>query len=112
MAWVHTGSPTRPRKASQILSARKLMVTAIWDAQGILLIEFMTHGTTINFEVYCRTLKKLKRAIQIKRSGLQGLCFSAITCALTLLLEHERFCANSQMGCVSTFSPQPKLGSY
>ncbi|GBN96891.1 Histone-lysine N-methyltransferase SETMAR [Araneus ventricosus] len=39
-------------------------------AQGILLIEFMTRGTTINSEVYCRTLKTLKSAIQNKRRGL------------------------------------------
>ncbi|GBN86180.1 hypothetical protein AVEN_105919-1 [Araneus ventricosus] len=32
--------------------------------------EFMTRGTTINSEVYCRTLKKLKRAIQNKRRSL------------------------------------------
>ncbi|GBO24674.1 Histone-lysine N-methyltransferase SETMAR, partial [Araneus ventricosus] len=70
MAWGHTGSPTRLRKARQTLSARKLMVTVFWDAQGFLLIEFMTRGTTINSEVYCRTLKKLKRAIQNKRRGL------------------------------------------
>ncbi|GBO18322.1 hypothetical protein AVEN_87550-1, partial [Araneus ventricosus] len=63
MAWGHTGSPTRLRKARQTLSVRKLMVTVFWDAQGILLIEFMTRGTTINSEVYCRTLQKLKRAI-------------------------------------------------
>ncbi|GBL77715.1 Mariner Mos1 transposase [Araneus ventricosus] len=70
MAWGHTGSPTRLRKARQALSARKLMVAVFWDAQGILLIEFMTRGTTINSEVYCRTLKKLKRAIQNKSRGL------------------------------------------
>ncbi|GBO16461.1 hypothetical protein AVEN_191574-1 [Araneus ventricosus] len=70
MAWGHTGSPIRLRKARQTLSARKLRVTVFWDAQGILLIEFMTRGTTINSEVYCRTLKKLKRAIQNKRRGL------------------------------------------
>ncbi|GBO03117.1 Mariner Mos1 transposase [Araneus ventricosus] len=45
------------------------MVAVFWDAQGILLIEFMTRGTTINSEVYCRTLKKLKRAIQNKSRG-------------------------------------------
>ncbi|GFY25996.1 mariner Mos1 transposase [Trichonephila clavipes] len=70
MTWGHTGSPTRQRKARQTLSARKLMVTVFWDVQGILLIEFMTRGTTINSEVYCRTLKKLKRAIQNKGRGL------------------------------------------
>ncbi|GFU99843.1 histone-lysine N-methyltransferase SETMAR [Trichonephila clavipes] len=70
MAWGHTGSPTRLRKARQTLSVSKLMVTVFWDVQGIFLIEFMTRGTTINSEVYCRTLKKLKRAIQNKRRGL------------------------------------------
>ncbi|GBM90647.1 Histone-lysine N-methyltransferase SETMAR [Araneus ventricosus] len=70
MAWGHTDSPTRLRKALQTLSARKLMVTVFWDAQGILLIEVMTRGTTINSVVYCRKLKKLKRAIQNKRRGL------------------------------------------
>ncbi|GBN19063.1 hypothetical protein AVEN_73129-1 [Araneus ventricosus] len=70
MAWGHTDSPTRLRKACQTLSARKLMVTIFWDAQVILLIEFMTRGTTINSEVYCCTFKKLKKAIQNKRRGL------------------------------------------
>ncbi|GFY18823.1 mariner Mos1 transposase [Trichonephila clavipes] len=70
MAWGHTGSPILLRKARQTLSVRKLMVTVFWDVQGILLIEFMTRGTTINSEVYCRTLKKLKRAIQNKLRGL------------------------------------------
>ncbi|GFV37328.1 histone-lysine N-methyltransferase SETMAR [Trichonephila clavipes] len=47
MARAHTGSPTRLRKASQTLSARKQMVTVIWDVRGILLIEFMTRRTKI-----------------------------------------------------------------
>ncbi|GFX17290.1 uncharacterized protein TNCV_3552971 [Trichonephila clavipes] len=46
------------------------MLTVFWDVQGILLIEFMTRETTINSEVYSRTLKKLKRAIQKKRRDL------------------------------------------
>ncbi|GBM26680.1 Mariner Mos1 transposase [Araneus ventricosus] len=70
MAWGHTDSSTRLRKARQTLSARKLMVTVFWDAQGILLIEFKTRGATINSKVYFRTLKKLQRAIQNKRRGL------------------------------------------
>ncbi|GFY03306.1 histone-lysine N-methyltransferase SETMAR [Trichonephila clavipes] len=63
MAWGHISSPTRLRKACQTLSARKLMVTVSWDVQGILLIEFMMRGTTINSEVYCCTLKKLSSGV-------------------------------------------------
>ncbi|GBN25811.1 hypothetical protein AVEN_149734-1 [Araneus ventricosus] len=66
MAWGHTGSPTRLRKPVK-LCHEKLMVTVFWDAQGILLIEFMTRNNNQS-EVYCRTLKKL-RAIQNKRRG-------------------------------------------
>ncbi|GBM15856.1 Histone-lysine N-methyltransferase SETMAR [Araneus ventricosus] len=83
MAWGHTGSPNRLRKARQTLSARKLMVTVFRDAQGILLIEFMTRGTTINSEVYCRTLKKLKRTNQNK-------CCSLLSSGVELLHDNAR----------------------
>ncbi|GFQ66588.1 histone-lysine N-methyltransferase SETMAR [Trichonephila clavata] len=47
------------RFTNPTLSVRKLMVTVFWDAEGILLVEFMTRGTTINSEIYSRKLKKL-----------------------------------------------------
>ncbi|GBM52926.1 Histone-lysine N-methyltransferase SETMAR [Araneus ventricosus] len=101
MAWGHTGSPTRLRKACQTLSARKLMVTFFWDARGILLIEFMTRGTTINSEVYCRTLKKLKRAIQNKCRGLlsSGVVLLYDNACPHTAVKKERFCANSNGMC-------------
>ncbi|GFV98299.1 histone-lysine N-methyltransferase SETMAR [Trichonephila clavipes] len=70
VAWSHTGSPTWLRKGRKTLSAKKLIVTVFWDAQEILLIEFMTREKTVNSEVFCRKLKQLKRAIQNKRRGL------------------------------------------
>ncbi|GBL54733.1 hypothetical protein AVEN_182212-1 [Araneus ventricosus] len=113
MAWCHTCSPTRLRKASQTLSERKLMVTIFWDAQGILLIEFMTCRTTINSEVYCCTLKKLKRAIQNKRRGL-------LSSGVVLLHDNARphtavrtgeVCSNSNGMCFNILL-QPVLGSF
>jgi histone-lysine N-methyltransferase SETMAR len=44
--------------------------TVFWDRKGILLIAFMPQGTAINAEVYCATLKRLRRAIQNLRQGL------------------------------------------
>ncbi|KAJ4428302.1 hypothetical protein ANN_24320 [Periplaneta americana] len=38
--------------------------------KGVLLIEFLPRGETINRETYCQTLKKLRRAIQNKRRGM------------------------------------------
>jgi hypothetical protein len=34
------------------------------------MVEFMQQGTTITSEVYCKTLKILRRAIQNKRLGM------------------------------------------
>ena len=46
------------------------MCTIFWDRQGVLLVEFLPQGTTINSAVYCETLKKLRHAIQNKRRGM------------------------------------------
>jgi len=43
------------------------MCTVFWDRQGVLLVEFLPQGTTINSVVYCETLKKLRRSIRNKR---------------------------------------------
>ncbi|GFU97887.1 mariner Mos1 transposase [Trichonephila clavipes] len=45
------------------------MCTVFWDSKGILLIDFLLRGQTINAAVYCETLRKLRRAIQNKRRG-------------------------------------------
>jgi hypothetical protein len=46
------------------------MCAVLWDRRGVLLIDFITQGTTINADVYCETVSKLRRAIQNKRRGL------------------------------------------
>lgn len=69
MEWGHTNSPKKPRKCLQTLSARKIMATVFWDSEGVILVDFLERGTTINSERYCETLRKLRRAIQNKRRG-------------------------------------------
>jgi histone-lysine N-methyltransferase SETMAR len=69
MQWRHSASP-KAKKFKQKLSARKIICTVFWDRRGVLLIDFMTQGTTINADVYCETISKLRRAIQNKRQGL------------------------------------------
>ncbi|KAJ4446219.1 hypothetical protein ANN_12913 [Periplaneta americana] len=69
MEWSHTALP-RKKKFKQIMSTRKIMCTVFWDRKGVLLIEFLPRGETINRETYCRTLRKLRRAIQNKRHGM------------------------------------------
>lgn len=69
MEWGHTNSPKKPRKCMQTLSARKIMATVFWDRKGVLFVDFLERGTTINSARYCETLEKLKRSIQNKRRG-------------------------------------------
>ena len=40
------------------------MVTVFWDSVGVILVDFMSKGATINLDVYIDTLKKLKARIQ------------------------------------------------
>jgi histone-lysine N-methyltransferase SETMAR len=69
MEWRHTSSPVKT-KFKRTISSRKIMCTVFWDRKGVLLVDFMPPGTTINSDVYCETLKKLRRAIQNKRRGM------------------------------------------
>ena len=46
------------------------MTTVFWDQKGVLLVDFMEPGTTITSSVYCKTLTKLRRAIQNQRRGM------------------------------------------
>jgi hypothetical protein len=53
-----------------VKSPGKLMATVFWVHKGVLLVEFMEKGTTINATSYCRTLEHLKTAIKRERPGL------------------------------------------
>ncbi|GBO06188.1 Mariner Mos1 transposase [Araneus ventricosus] len=46
------------------------MCTVFWDKQGILLVEFLPRGETINAVRCCETLRKLWRAIQNRSRGM------------------------------------------
>ena len=54
--------------SSQTLS-QKVMCSVFWDAQGIILLDFLKPGATVNSECYIKTLIKLKARIAFTRSG-------------------------------------------
>ena len=78
------GSTTMPLKPSNNLfsgepasvkprtvpSADKRMATVCWDEQGILLLEWLDEGRTINATHFCEMLDHLHSAIKEKRRGL------------------------------------------
>jgi histone-lysine N-methyltransferase SETMAR len=57
MEWLHTTSPQK-EKFKAIPSASKIMVTAFWDCEGVILIDVLPRGQMINLDVYVETLKK------------------------------------------------------
>ena len=69
MQWRHVISPP-PRKFKAVPSMKKIMATVFWDASGVLLVDILPDGQTINADRYIETLKKLKRAIRRKRPAL------------------------------------------
>ncbi|KAJ4439546.1 hypothetical protein ANN_07670 [Periplaneta americana] len=82
MHWRHSGSPVRT-KFKQTLSVRKVMCTVFWDRKGILLIDFLPRGETVDADRYCETLRKLRRDIQNKRRGM-------LTTGVVLLHDNAR----------------------
>ena len=55
--WHHPTSP-RSKKFKSQQSAGKVMVTVFWDSVGVILVEFMCNGATINSDVYIDTVEK------------------------------------------------------
>ena len=69
MDWRHTSSPTK-MKFKQTTSTRKITCTVFWYRKGVLLVDFLPQGSTINAGVCCDTLQKLCCAIQNERRGM------------------------------------------
>ena len=59
MQYRHKNSPAR-KKFKVVASARKVLLTIFWDMEGIVHIEFLEQGKTINSERYVSTLRVLK----------------------------------------------------
>ena len=66
--WKHPGSPP-PKRAKTVPSAGKVMASVFWDADGILLIDYLQKGQTINGTYYASLLTQLWEKIKIKRPG-------------------------------------------
>jgi len=68
MEWRHRGSP-RPKKFGVQKSTGKFLASIFWDQDGILLIDYLPKGQTINAEYYTSLLVQLKDILKEKRRG-------------------------------------------
>lgn len=62
-----------PKKAKRILSSNKFMATVFWDRKGVLLVDYMPRGETINAEANCQTVHRLRHAIQNKLERINSI---------------------------------------
>lgn len=65
------GDEPNPKRAKTQQSAGKVMASVFWDANGIIFIDYLKKGTTINSDYYCALLDRLKAEIAKKRPHLQ-----------------------------------------
>jgi len=68
--WTEVGT-LAPKRVRVQKSAKKVMASVFWDAKGILFVDYLQTGKTINTEYYCNLLHKLDAKIREKRPGLQ-----------------------------------------
>ncbi|UYV62570.1 hypothetical protein LAZ67_2001123 [Cordylochernes scorpioides] len=69
MQWRTSGS-LPSKKAKTVPSAGKVMVSVIWDSEGVLLLDFLNKGQTITGNYYANLVKQLREAIKEKRRGM------------------------------------------
>ncbi|KAJ4445099.1 hypothetical protein ANN_06898 [Periplaneta americana] len=67
--WKHPESP-RPKKARQVRSKIKVMLTVFFDVRGIVHHEYAPEGQTVTKEYYHDVLQRLRDAVQRKRPDM------------------------------------------
>ena len=70
-AWVSPTKQPRPRAKSEIHQT-KVMLSVWWDQSGVVHHELLPKNMTINAELYCQQLQRVKAAIEEKRSRLNN----------------------------------------
>ena len=99
-----------PKQPKMQTSASKVLASVFWDAQGILLINYLDKGRTINSEYYITLLVRFKKQIakkqpQIKKKKVffhqdNALCHKSIAMMAKLkelhfeLLLHPPYCSD------------------
>lgn len=68
--WVYYYTKFQSNQNSASKKANKVMASVFWDAKGILMIDYLPRGQTINGEYYANLLDQLQQNIQRKRPDL------------------------------------------
>ena len=82
LQWTSPQSP-RPKKARQVRSATKTMLIIFFDIRGIFHHEFVPPKRTVNSELYCDVLRRLKEDANDQICGT-----IAVGCCITITHRH------------------------
>jgi histone-lysine N-methyltransferase SETMAR len=69
MEYRHKGSP-EPNKFKTKATAEKVMLTVLWNSEGVVPTDFLENGATVNSERYIETLRSLKKRITRKEAEI------------------------------------------
>ena len=86
MEWRHVDSPSKKRFKT-LPSVGKVMCNVFWDRKGVILLDFLEPGQTINSDHYIATLTKLKARISRVRPEKKT----------TFLLQHDNSRAHTSL---------------
>ncbi|CAJ0966195.1 unnamed protein product, partial [Ranitomeya imitator] len=68
MTWKRADEPM-PKKFKVSSSAGKVMASVFWDAEGIIMVDYLEKGATITGSYYAEQIRRLREAIKEKRRG-------------------------------------------
>jgi len=69
-----------------VTSACKVITTVFWDSEGIVLTDYLEHGTTITGTYYADLIRKCREALKEKRGGKLR---RHVPCHRLLIRHHE-----------------------
>ena len=110
MQWKSTSSP-RPKKARTSRSKFKAMLSVFFDIQGIVMVEWVPSGQTVNQQYYIEVLKKLHDRVRRKQPELwrNGWILHQDNAPAHSALSVKQFSANKNITVLEhpPYSPNP-----
>jgi hypothetical protein len=112
MEWHHTTSP-RKKKVKAVPSAGKIMATVFEDCEGVILIDVLPSGQTINSDVYVETLKLKKRFRRVRsHKDVTKSASSTRQCEAAHKVAYPRGHHKTAVECLASSTVQPGSGSF
>jgi hypothetical protein len=111
MEWRHSGSPRSVHKNSEgkIRWKNSRHASIFWDQDGILLIDYLSKGQTINMEYYSSLLVQVKDILNEKRRAAGRSPRGSCSCTMPRFTGHLQPRRNWPTCASSILSPHPIL---